>query len=411
MFHVGERAKGTPAPAYRWLLLPKGAVWVDAQGWRLDVLRDLPDNDLVWGETKVDRSVPPVAALRRSLSREAVIAALRLGADRRRRTVRVRRLALSGGHGSLREQLGNRVRRGTLIELATDHTGERPLDHVLASAAVRAVGRPIVGAGGCLIQRVITVDETVGILRVGLLGDASDPTIASEALARLAAFPEVGAPHLLGRGSTGAATWSLETAIPGRSGSEPPQQVWSTVIRAWGRLPRSGDAPRATSHDLQRIAGSLPQHAAQLAALAEAVEEAVADVRGILAHRDLWPGNVLIDRRRYSGVIDWGSWRTDGLPGSDLLQLYVGGQRRRSHESLGDAWLRRPWLEPRFQSLMGPYWTAVEIEPNHRRLEAISIAWWANEVAGTLERIPQRGRDRNWLTENVEAVLAATGTR
>jgi hypothetical protein len=396
--------------AYRLILLPAGMHWIDAHTWRLAELPLHLDADLAWGEARADRSVRAVGALTRTLHRELAIAVLRLGIRRGDRFVHVRRLALSGGpHPSLKQLLARGMRRGTIIELASSpRLAHSLLDRIMSAADLRPAASPLVGAEGGVIQRASTAAGRPAILRVGFRDEPSDPAIPAEALRRLAAVPAIRAPALLDRGKVDTATWSLEMALVGRGCTELTPAIWAAMIRAWSQLPLLNASPRATSHDLEYISRCLPQYADSLAALDRMAEHAHGDgVRGIFAHRDLWLGNLLIDRGRVSGVIDWGSWRADAMPGSDLLQLYA----RRRRESLGAAWLRRPWLEPTFCESMRSYWTAVGVTPDHAFMEGLGIAWWATEVSGTLERIPHRRHDRRWLDTNVRPVLAAMDRR
>jgi hypothetical protein len=402
-----------PGEAYRRLLLPEGGRWVEAGGWRLSELRDAGGGDghLAWGERRVGRSVRLAAAARRTVAREAAIAALRLGMGRSGRDLQVRRLAADGTSGGLRQRLSGQLRRGTVVELTAGAGVERPFEQVLRAAGVDAVGSITVGAGGGLLLRVHGADGHRGILRIGLVDDPSDPGPAADALEQLAARPDVPTPALLDRGRLGALTWTLESLLRGTTCTVLTPEVWSAVVASWRGLPRQDRGPSATVADLDRLAGWLPQHAEPLAALRSAVDEAAGDLDGVFAHRDLWPGNLLVQREMLTGVVDWGSWRPDALPGVDLLQLFASAERRRRGEHLGRAWLRRPWTTAAFRSATEPYWEAVGLDPDERYLAAIGLGWWAGEVAGTLERLPERRRDARWLATNVLPVLDALGSR
>jgi hypothetical protein len=188
-------------------------------------------------------------------------------------------------------------------------------------------------------------------------------------------------------------------------------EVWSALVAAWRGLPRQHGAASATAADIERLRGWLPQREEVLTILRSELAETSGGTAGVFAHRDLWPGNLLVDRGMLSGVIDWGSWRPDALPGVDLLQLFASAERRRRGEHLGRAWLRRPWRTTAFRAATEPYWEAVGLDPDERYLEAIGVGWWAGEVAGTLERLPERRRDPRWLTANVHPVLDALESR
>jgi hypothetical protein len=402
-----------PGEAYRRLLLPEGGRWVEPRGWRLAELGAAGGGDghLLWGERRVVRAVSLAAAARRVVAREVAITALRLGVGRGGRDLQVRRLAADGASGSVRRRLADQLRRGTVVELTEGAGVERPFEQVLRAAGVDAVGPITVGAGGGLLLRVRREDDRPGILRIGLDDDPSDPGPAADALERLAARPDVPAPALLDRGRLDAVTWTLESLLRGTTCTVLTPEVWSAVVAAWRGLPRQDRGPSATAADLQRLAGWLPQHAEPFSTLRAAVDEASGEMEGVLAHRDLWPGNLLVQRGMLAGVVDWGSWRPDALPGVDLLQLFASAERRRRGEHLGRAWLRRPWTAAAFRSATEPYWEAVGLDPDDRYLAAVGVGWWAGEVAGTLERVPDRRRDARWLAANVHPVLEALKSR
>jgi hypothetical protein len=396
------------APAACRLLLPAGAGWRETERWRLD---ELPaSGHVMWGELRIGRDLTTSAAARRVLRREAALAAVRFGGRESARPVRVQRVATSGGTtGSVRARLAGRLRSGALVELGADGSSEACFDQVLRATGLRPTGRLIVGAGGGIVQHAITPAGAPVLLRVGVSGGPSDPSAAAAAYQRLEDVPEIPAPVLVEQGGGPSVVWSVESVLPGRPGSRLTTTVWWQVLHGWSRLPRASGPARATQADLGEIARWLPRHATQLEELAHAIDAATERWPGILAHRDLWPGNLLVDRGHLAGIIDWGSWRPDALPGSDLLQLYAAGRRQRRPEPLGVAWLRRPWLEQAFRSALAPYWAALDLEPEDGYLAALGVAWWASEVAGTLQRIPARRRDGGWLSTNVDAVLASLG--
>jgi hypothetical protein len=402
--HVGETPAGpcADAPAYRHLLRPDGASWVETERWQRSELGGTP-TPLVWGQPRPRATGSATASARRVAAREVAITRLRV----RSREVRVHRLPAPGAASrSVRTTLRRQLRRGTLLELGVGDGLRRPLDHVHETAGCRPLGAPMVTTDGGLLQRVRTRDGTPAILRAGLHGDRSDPMVATEALERLAWCPAVPAPRLLGAGAVGACAWSMETVLPGRPGQRLTPLVWAAVVAAWAGLPCNGAAATATADDLQRVATWLPEHASSVEVLAARAAEVAAAVPGVLGHRDLWPGNLLVGRGELCGVIDWGSWRPDVLPGSDLLHLYAAAQRRRRREPLGTAWLRAPWREPPFRRALRTYADQLGVRlPGLDYLEVLGIAWWAAEVAGTLQRVPARRDDLAWVGANVGPVV------
>jgi aminoglycoside phosphotransferase (APT) family kinase protein len=213
-------------------------------------------------------------------------------------------------------------------------------------------------------------------------------------------------PRLLGRGAEGQVRWSLESFVEGTVARGVDVPLLAAVRDAWCTLPVSNGTAEATVRDLHLLARLLPPHATTLRALAADVAHASAGLPGVLAHRDLWSGNLLVRDGRLVGVVDWGAWEPDGLPGADLVQLVLGDGRRRRHEPLGTAWLRRSWRELEFQRALRPYADALGLELSRELLDLLGIAWWATEVAGTLGRVPHRRTDARWLAANVDPVLA-----
>jgi aminoglycoside phosphotransferase (APT) family kinase protein len=135
-------------------------------------------------------------------------------------------------------------------------------------------------------------------------------------------------------------------------------------------------------------------------------------LRGLPAvhrHGDLWSGNLLVDRGRLAGLVDWDAAHPLGVPGSDLVQLLATDARRRAHQPLGQAFVARPWRSTAFRKATAGYWTATGTAPEARLLDAAGLAWWATEVHHTLVRLPHRAADERWITTNVDAVLTALG--
>jgi aminoglycoside phosphotransferase (APT) family kinase protein len=129
----------------------------------------------------------------------------------------------------------------------------------------------------------------------------------------------------------------------------------------------------------------------------------------MLRHGDLWTGNLLVDRGRLTGMIDWDAAHPAGVPGADLVQLLATDARRRAHRSLGAAFVTRPWRSASFHRATGPYWEHVGAAPEGDLIEVAGIAWWATEVHHTLLRLPHRADDEQWVRDNVDRVLVSLG--
>jgi phosphotransferase family enzyme len=265
------------------------------------------------------------------------------------------------------------------------------------------------GSGGSVLVRARLVDGSPVILRVGRAGELGDPANVGDELERLAAAAVPLAPQLVGRGNVCGASWVAELALPGRRPGRVTPTVARQVADACARFPRGDGPPTALAGDLRGAAERLPERAAALGRLAADMDANISRLPAILRHGDLWSGNLLVDRGRLAGMIDWDASHPGGVPGADVVQLLATDARRRAHQHLGDGFLARPWRSEGFRRLTADYWPAVGVRPDDAALEAAAVAWWATEVHHTLARLPHRATDEPWITTNVDAVLAGLG--
>jgi aminoglycoside phosphotransferase (APT) family kinase protein len=145
------------------------------------------------------------------------------------------------------------------------------------------------------------------------------------------------------------------------------------------------------------------------ARLADATFWDLAELPAVLRHGDLWSGNLLVADGILSGIIDWDAAHPAGFPGADLVQLVAVELRTRRRQSLGSAYVSRPWDSTEFRVAAADYWPAIGIEPSPRLIELAGLAWWAAEVNGTVSRLPHRATDERWLASNLDPVLANLG--
>jgi hypothetical protein len=242
-------------------------------------------------------------------------------------------------------------------------------------------------------------------------GEPGAPLHAADGLERLAAARLYAVPRLLGRGEVVGASWSAESALRGRRPRSVGPRLARQVTSLCLAFPRAEGPPLAIARDLETIELALPDRAGALRAVAAGVKPVVAALPAVLRHGDLWAGNLLVERGALTGVVDWDAWHPAAMPGTDLLRLFATEERRRAHLSLGRMWIMRPWRSERFLALSRNYWSALGVAPSDEVLDAVGIAWWASEIAGTLSRLPHRAADVGWLTANVDAVLAAARGR
>jgi aminoglycoside phosphotransferase (APT) family kinase protein len=196
-----------------------------------------------------------------------------------------------------------------------------------------------------------------------------------------------------------------EKLLPGhRPGRVTPDLVHQAAL-ACGRLPISDGVPTAPVEDLLGAAAVLPGHATDLRRLADRLRSRLDGIPAVQRHGDLWAGNLLVDRGRLTGIVDWDAAHSSGVPGADLVQLVGTDMRRRRRLPLGRAVLELPWRASTFTAATAAYWWALDIAPRRALLDVAGIAWWASEIHHTLVRFPQRRTDERWVAENVAAVL------
>jgi hypothetical protein len=394
--------------AYPFLPADNGlaAVVVEAGGdWSFDAAALPAGADVVvWGRLP-DASSPLV---RPAAAREVTLAGLGRRIPAHLRIAAVHRLPPRALGTGVRARLRTALRAGALVEIGSRAGTRRVLDAAgTAAGAVRLGGRIHVGAGGTVLVPARLADGSRGILRVARAGAPGDPARLADTLERLAKAGVPLAPRLLGRGLVAQASWLAEQALPGRRPARASADLVGQVAEACARFPRSDDRPTAPIDDLLGAARLLPERAPAFTRLSSELAPALRELPAVLRHGDLWAGNVLVDRDRLVGLIDWDAVHPLGVPGSDLVQLVATDARRRAHQHLGDAFLGRPWRAPSFRRATAGYWTAMGTAPKPALLESAGVAWWASEVHHTLVRLPHRATDERWIATNVDPVLAA----
>jgi hypothetical protein len=381
----------------------RGVVVEADAAWSFDA-RDLSDADrAVWGRPPGH----PTSALRAVPARELALRRLGRRLPARLRIAAVHRLPGPRLATGVRGAAGSAVRGGLLVEIASAGRGERVIDAVAAAAGARLVAMPIHGgAGGAVLVRARLPDGRAAILRVARAGSRGDPLALAATLDRLAAAGVPLAPRPLARGVTAGAAWTAEEALAGRRPGTATPRLVAQVADACRRFPRGEGPPTAPVEDLLAAAALLPERARGLRRLAADVEAAVSSLPAVYRHGDLWTGNLLVDRGRLAGLVDWDAAHPAGVPGADLVQLVGTDARRRARLHLGPAFLAGGWREPASRGAAAGYWRAAGVAPEDA-LESAGIAWWAAEVHHTLRRLPHRAADEAWVHTNVDRVLAA----
>jgi hypothetical protein len=359
--------------------------------WRLPPRSDA--RTIVWGRSASPSGAPAGAAARRSLSRETALAAAR------RAGARVHRIPPQTlGGGRTRNALRAALLGGAIVEFRAPGSAPRVLD--AAASAAGAVGIDAtsfhLSSSGTILARV-EVRGTDAVLRVGVAGAPGDPAHGAAALAHLAA-QTLPVPRLLATGETAGASWTLETLLPGKRPAAVSADLAREVAAVCEALPAGSGPPGSPRRDLEALAAVLPDRSDALRALAHELRPELRALPSVMRHGDLWAGNLLADGDRLGGVVDWDAWDPGAVPGADLLHLHATGRRIAERCELGEIWIRRPWRDEGYRSLLGGAASTVAEG-------VLSIAWWAAEVRGTVSRHPARAIDERWLSLNVDAVL------
>jgi hypothetical protein len=399
-------------------LLPAGgagreAVVAAGDRWTIDrPALSIDSPVVVWGHPPLRSGIPLSSALRFGAARERALLALRRNPPSDLPRVAVHRLPPPRlGGGRVRESARATLLGGAMVELSAEEAPPRVLDAVVSAAALlpgRLAIRP--GSGGAVLVRGFVAGGTEAILRIAPAGSPADPAHAASGLQRLGPAEISVVPRLLGRGNSAGASWSLEGALPGRRPRGLTPRLLGEAARLCSVLPRAAEPPTSVRDDLETLATRFPDRGPALRRISGALTGVIGSLPTVVRHGDLWAGNLLVHGGRLSGVVDWDAWHPAGVPGADLLQLFGTELRIRAREELGSTWVRRPWRSGAFLRATAEYWSALGLTPDGDVLDAIGVAWWATEVAGTVSRLPERGEDGEWVEANLDRVLTELDT-
>jgi hypothetical protein len=400
-----------------FLFLPAGAdrtakVIETDHRWRPLPTRAEDEDVVLWGRGAIRSGTGLATSARSAIARERVLRSIHHGTFHDL-IVRVHRLPpprLTGAR--VRERLRVALLGGALVELWSGPPSRRVIDVVAEEAGAN---QPVVhfrpGSGGSAIVRLRAADGGRFVLRVARKGTPGDPSRAADALATLGPLGLGPVPRPIDRGETAGGSWSSESLLSGRRPRHISTNVAAEIARLCSVLPRSDEPATAHQEDLLSVAGRFPQWEKQLNGAGEELRDLARAVPSVARHGDLWAGNILVRRDHVSGVVDWDAWHPAAFPGVDLVHLVAMDEADRRHRGLGRAWLGRPWLSDRFRSLASEYWASLRLVPNSRFLEMLGVAWWANQVAASLRRLPHLAHDDRWVSSNVDLVMESLAGR
>ena len=295
--------------------------------------------------------------------RELSAAAVRLWPPSSHPYSQVRRWPAPGRHAGLVGAAVHAVAGGIIVQFGARSSVPSLLDVVVEDSGTQGARlrlRPTREGG--VVAPVATADGPA-MLRVGIVGAASDPVRAFRALEVVRGRVADLAPRPIGMGQRGQLRWTLEQRLPGRVARRLDADQLARLAAAWTDLPAAPGPAKAVVTDLLRIALLVPRHTSHVRHVLAHLGPPT--VPGVARHGDLWHGNVLVDDGCLVGVVDWGSWHPAGFPGTDLLHLFAMAHRRRG-ESLGALWLRRPWTWPDFVRLVGPTLRDLDVDVGSR---------------------------------------------
>jgi hypothetical protein len=388
---------------------PRGEERIVAAGasWSLDP-RVLAEADvIVWGQPPDARALGP-GSLRSAYLREAALRSLSRRPPPPLRLTGVHRWRPGFYRAAALTPLARWVRAGAVVELSRQARPPRLVD--LAARAAGAQGRPMAlrpGAGGAALVPVTLPGRGDWMLRLAHADAPGQPSRTADALERLQGIGGGRIPLPGERGVTARVSWTLESLLPGRVPARLTPRLAREAVELCVRLPHSSGAPTAQRDDLEAVARRLPDRSGEVLRMARELDRVVAELPAVGRHGDLWTGNLLAQRGRLTGVVDWDAWHPSAVPGTDLLQLWTGEHVARGR-SLGQAWYERPWLARRPRELSRPYWRALGLDPDGDVISAVGLAWWASQVATSLERSPELAVDERWVERSVDVVLDAS---
>jgi len=379
---------------------------VDAgQRWSIDTRRF--GHDLaIWGSFPTTPGGAG-AATRWAVRRECAIARIRLRGVLGLRLQRLHRLRPPRSGGSPRGLLRAFALGGAVAELAARPSPERVIDAVLAAAGAAEMSTPPVRASrdGSVLLRIRTA-HTPAELRIAPVGEPGHLESATAALHLLAGANVALVPRPIDAGFSAGRSWTTETVAPGSAPRRLTSELLTDVVAFAAQLAISRSAITAPRDDLAAMTAVVPGSSVLLNRVATELGTDLARLPAVVQHGDLLLANLLAQRGRLTGVVDWETWHPAGVPGVDLLQLVVfdglglGGD-------LGSMWRARPWHSPMYRRLAQPYFATLGVEIDERLLHAVAVAWWANRIK-VLRRRPERRSlfdDPAWIAANVAVVL------
>jgi aminoglycoside phosphotransferase (APT) family kinase protein len=291
-------------------------------------------------------------------------------------------------------------------------------------AAKAATGRPLEARSPLVRQGGLVSIADAGVLRVALgpaTQELSHLRAAIESLERTSP-PEIVAnrvPWIIATGDAGLAGWLLELRL---AGSVPSPKLTDELVAdcieflvALHRLKGDDAAPVSLIERSEIIAQAANTNSRDaVRALGAQLEADLADVQRGFAHGDFWIENLLTERGRLVGVVDWHGAGGGRLPLLDLLHLRLSSVFAQRRQYLGTALVEYliPWARSGGDGAARAYCEQVGVDSTSERLEKLVLAYWITRTARELEMYADRVERPLWMKHNVDFViekLAAPG--
>ncbi|MBK5269278.1 MAG: phosphotransferase [Acidimicrobiia bacterium] len=252
-----------------------------------------------------------------------------------------------------------------------------------------------IGSGGGIRQFGIWRGQPV-LARFGVEGTPGDPARHFEALQRLR-LDEV--PEGLESGEIDGVHWTIEAFHEGRSLDRLPPTDTGQVAAFLARLPPA-NAPIAVVDLATR---ELSAFSVEVGDLATSIRTGLEDLPAVVAHGDLWAGNLLFRDGLLVGVIDWDSWQERAIPGTDLLHMWAENTRRHRGLSYGDLVDEAFWSDGQLKGLVKAHLEQLGAPWNPQLQSLLGAAWWLAAVSGALRRTPALAQNPIWMNRNVHS--------
>jgi hypothetical protein len=305
------------------------------------------------------------------------------------------------------------------LVVGTHGSGEPTLLEEALAAASEVRGAPLEASWPLVRQGGLVVIAGDSVVRVAVGPASGELRLFRAALGMLEASrpPSTVAdriPWLRGAGAVGLAEWSLEPRLPGSTAPiELPESILAECIDFLAELflaDRRGEPGDSLSANAGVIAARCTADSAEaVRLLGSRLDRELADVPRGFGHGDFWTGNLLVDERGLSGVVDWHDGGPGRLPLIDLLHLRLSTIFQRRRQYLGDALVEHllPWARAGGDEVARSYCRRIGLEIDAAGLEALVAAYWITRTARELELYGDRVERPLWMRHNVETVIPA----